>query len=86
MTYNLALFLILVTLVIVLAKTRVELTEQSHELEELLRDWTQETAAQLTLLTNESLSDTTFQVQGIYPDAEDIEVAEDFDSIDVDLK
>ncbi len=87
MTYNLALFPTLVIVVIGLAQMQATLTKkQIQELQVLLRDWTQETIAQLSMLTDQQCAGSTLRVEGIVPSPEDIEIAEDFGRIDSDLE
>ncbi|TXT54062.1 MAG: hypothetical protein BAJATHORv1_90010 [Candidatus Thorarchaeota archaeon] len=80
MAFNIGLFIVLVFLVINLAKSKHELSDvQISEIETLLRDWSQEVLAQLTLFGPVKPQDVhTISLVGIDADEEDVELADSF--------
>ncbi len=87
--FNVALFMTLVVILAAVVQSRTELSEfQLEQMEATLRDWTQETMAQLALVTGQNKSNTTIpDLQGIIADDEDaIIVEEGLQTFDSDME
>jgi hypothetical protein len=79
MGYNIGLFIILVIVVAALTKRAFELSsDEINQIEMLLRDWPQETMAQISLFgVQKKVDASSFDLQGIVPDSDDYEVLEE---------
>ena len=79
MGYNIGLFMFLVIVIAALVKRSVELTpEQIKQIEVLLRDWPQETMAQISVLgVTPTTGIESFDLQGIVRDSDDQDILEE---------
>jgi hypothetical protein len=77
--FNVAIFMTLVIMVAAIIQSRTSLTKiQLEQMEELLRDWTQETIAQLTVIIGQNQSESTLpDFEGIIADDEDAIIVEE---------
>ncbi len=77
--FNIAMSVTLIIILAVIVRSRIEISKrQLEEMEENLRDWTQETMAQLTLVTRHNqLNEALLDLQGIIADDDDAMIVEE---------